>query len=240
MSAGLHALLAGSAPEVAPRLLGWLLESRGREGTVTVELTEVEAYAGRSDPASHAYRGPTPRNEVMFGPAGRLYVYLSYGMHWCANVVTGPEGEASAVLLRAGRVVEGVELARLRRGERVPERHLARGPACVTRALGIEKAYNGLDLVCGDALRLSPPAACVASVGTILRSQEHRQRNIVPTEQVDGWALVSDKARAVSSGPRVGVSQAAELPWRFWVTGEASVSTYRRSPRAPLPASITP
>ena len=107
----LTATLAGTAPEVAPRLLGWTLRHRTPDGVVEVRLTEVEAYAGTSDPASHAFRGPTPRNAVMFGPAGRLYVYLSYGTHWCANVVTGPDGEAAAVLLRAGEVTVGAELA---------------------------------------------------------------------------------------------------------------------------------
>ena len=130
MGAGLSAvreLLARPADQVAPRLLGWALSNSTAEGTVTVVLTEVEAYLGEDDPASHAYRGPTARNLVMFGRAGHLYTYLSYGMHWCCNVVTGVDGHASAVLLRAGRVTEGVELARRRRGGRVRDTALARG-----------------------------------------------------------------------------------------------------------------
>ena len=184
--------LAGPVDEVAPRLLGGVLTHAG----VSVRLTEVEAYDGENDPASHAFRGRTPRNEVMFGPPGFLYVYFSYGMHWCANVVVGESGRASAVLLRAGEVLDGVELARSRRGERVRDRSLARGPACLTQALGIGKEHDGMDL-CG---RLELPAT-------------------VPQD--------------VSVGPRVGVSVAHDVPWRFWLTGDRTVSTYKRSPRAP-------
>src|SRR5207245_1342891 len=116
--------------EVAPALLGCLLVAGG----VTVRLTEVEAYGGHgADPGSHAHRGPTPRSAIMFGPPGRLYVYFSYGMHWCANVVTGLEGEASAVLLRAGEVIGGLEQARSRRpGSRDDD--LCRGPARLAKA----------------------------------------------------------------------------------------------------------
>ena len=109
--------------EVAPDLLGCHVSHAG----VTVRLTEVEAYDGERDPGSHAYRGLTPRTRVMFGPPGGLYVYFSYGMHYCCNLVCGEEGRASAVLLRAGEVVEGLDLARSRRG-RAPDRGLARGP----------------------------------------------------------------------------------------------------------------
>jgi DNA-3-methyladenine glycosylase len=186
---------------VAPLLLGWRLVSDTAEGRVVVELTELEAYAGTADPASHAYRGPTPRNEVMFGPAGHLYVYLSYGMHWCANIVTGPSDEASAVLLRSGRVVEGTDLARRRRGASVRDRSLARGPACLTSALAITRDDNGVDLLDGGRLRLE--------------------------------ASARPRPAAVTTGPRVGVSTAADVAWRFWVAGDDTVSAYRRSPRAP-------
>jgi DNA-3-methyladenine glycosylase len=156
MSHGVRASLHRPAPEVAPDLLGWTLTHVTEQGQVTVRLTEVEAYAGEQDPASHAFRGRTPRNAVMFGDAGRLYVYFSYGMHWCANIVCGPAGRASAVLLRAGRVVEGADLAQLRRGPLVSVAGLARGPACLTQALGIDKSHSGVDLLLDDTLRLRP------------------------------------------------------------------------------------
>ena len=127
---------------MAPALLGARLSAGG----VVVRLTEVEAYAGEADPGSHAFRGPTPRTQVMFGPAGRAYVYFTYGMHWCTNVVTGPDGEASAVLLRAGEVVEGLAAARARRpGMR--DRDLCRGPARLCKALGISGEHSGVDLL---------------------------------------------------------------------------------------------
>ncbi|MGB8651019.1 MAG: DNA-3-methyladenine glycosylase [Mycobacteriales bacterium] len=135
--------LDGPVDVVAPLLLGCLLTAHG----VTVRLTEVEAYAGQGqDPGSHAHRGPTPRSEIMFGPAGRLYVYFTYGMHWCANVVTGPVGQAAAVLLRAGEVVSGVEVARGRRPG-VGDRDLCRGPARLCRALALDGDDLGADLL---------------------------------------------------------------------------------------------
>ncbi|WP_309649128.1 DNA-3-methyladenine glycosylase [Nocardioides sp.] len=196
----LRELLSGQAPEVAPGLLGWRLSHTTSEGTVSVVLTEVEAYQGGDDPASHAFRGLTPRTRVMFGAAGHLYVYRSYGIHWCANVVTGEEGCASAVLLRAGRVVEGHDLAHHRRGERASERSWARGPGCLGQALGLSAAQDGADLLRGGSLVLTPGAA--------------------PAPEL------------VDRGPRVGVSRAADVPWRFWVRDDPTVSSYRRSSRA--------
>ena len=185
--------LAGAAPEVAPRLLGAVFRHETEEGAVALRVTEVEAYAGPLDPGSHAFRGPTARNRVMFGPAGHLYVYFTYGMHHCCNVVVGSEGEAAAVLLRAGEVVEGAELARARR-PRSADRDLARGPARLCRSLEVDLRHNGADLAAGPVtLRLGPPV------------EEHR----------------------VLSGPRVGLRAGAEAPWRFWLQGEPSVSTYR-------------
>lgn len=142
----LRSLLAGAVLDVAPRLLGARLTHAG----VTCRITEVEAYAGADDPASHAFRGPTPRTEVMFGPAGRLYVYRSYGLHWACNVVTGPDGLAAAVLLRAGSVVEGADLAARRRGLPESSTALARGPGNFTVALGIDGSDNGTDLFAGS------------------------------------------------------------------------------------------
>ena len=188
----LDELLAGPVLEVAPRLLGGVL----RHGDVAVRLSEVEAYDGPNDPGSHAFRGRTRRNAVMFGPPAHLYCYFTYGMHVCANVVTGPEGDPSAVLLRAGEVVEGLDAARERRPG-VKDRDLARGPANLCRALGIGLEHDGLDLVHG-AVRLEPRAP----------------------------------VHPVSTGPRVGLRGAPERPWRFWITEDPTVSTYR--PAAPL------
>lgn len=207
----LRAVLAGPVLEVAPLLLGATLRHRTDEGTVAVRLTEVEAYDGANDAGSHAYRGRTRRNEVMFGPAGRLYCYFTYGMHVCCNVVTGTEGTASAVLLRAGEVVEGLELARSRR-PRSADRDLARGPARLCRALAIALDDDGADLSAGD-LTLELPAS------------------------VDR----PDRARIVT-GPRVGLRGAPDLPWRYWLDGERTVSTYRPAApprrRAPPPPGL--
>jgi DNA-3-methyladenine glycosylase len=144
-------ILDGPAAEVAPSLLGAVLHAND----VAVRLTEVEAYAGEADPGSHAFRGRTPRTEVMFGPPGRAYVYFTYGMHWCMNVVCGPDGIASAVLLRAGQVVEGLDVARSRR-PRSTDRDLARGPARLTKVLAIDGTYGGVHLLDPSApLRLT-------------------------------------------------------------------------------------
>lgn len=146
-------LLDGPVEEVAPRLLGAVL----RHGPVAVRLTEVEAYAGPADPASHAYRGRTQRNRVMFGPAGHLYCYLSHGIHVCANVAVGPAGTASGVLMRAGAVVDGVEVVRAARAG-AADRDLARGPGRLCRALGIRLDHNGTDLATGVVTLTPGPA----------------------------------------------------------------------------------
>ncbi len=132
--------LRKSAIETAPLLLGAVL----RRGEVAVTITEVEAYEGIRDPASHAYRGLTNRNRVMFGPPGHLYCYSMHG-HTCCNVVCSPEGDAAAVLIRAGRVIDGLEIARERRPG-VKDDWLARGPGCLTKALGITMANYGAEL----------------------------------------------------------------------------------------------
>lgn len=160
--------LAHPAEEVAPKLLGAILTHETPEGTVSVTITETEAYSGSADPASHAYRGRTPRNAVMFGPAGHLYVYRSHGLHWCANVVTGASGIATAVLIRAGRVIEGEDLARQRRGDKVESPRLARGPGNFCQALGITAEHNGTDLLTGASVALSegePVPAALIRVG---------------------------------------------------------------------------
>jgi DNA-3-methyladenine glycosylase len=215
-----RSLFAGPVLDVAPKLLGMVLRSTTDEGTVAVRLTEVEAYDGPNDPGSHAYRGETPRNAVMFGPPGFLYVYFTYGMHYCMNVVVGPEGRPSAVLLRAGEIIEGLDLARARRGrpdtQKVvfnqaragvragpvvkrpngnPDRDLARGPARLCVALGIGRDGNGADLLAKD----SPI-------------------QLLPGPGFDGEP---------STGPRVGLREAADWAWRFWIPGDPSVSPYR-------------
>jgi DNA-3-methyladenine glycosylase len=149
----LRSLLEGPAVEVAPALLGAVVTSGG----VSIRLTEVEAYAGvGEDPGSHAHRGRTARNAAMFARAGTLYVYFTYGMHWCANIVTGPPGEASAVLLRAGEVVEGLDVARSRR-PRSSDRDLARGPARLAQCLGLDRTADGTDVLDGSGPVLLTP-----------------------------------------------------------------------------------
>ena len=139
--------------EVAPRLLGAVI----RHGSVAVRLTELEAYDGATDRASHAYRGPTARNAVMFGPPGHLYLYFTYGMHWAGNISCGPEGVGCGVLMRAGEVIEGLELARSRRGS-ASDRNLARGPGRLTQALGLHPEHKGSDLLGDGPVKLQPPA----------------------------------------------------------------------------------
>jgi DNA-3-methyladenine glycosylase len=194
---------ASQVAATAQTLLGWTVSANG----VSVRLTEVEAYAGTGeDPASHAQRGPTPRNEVMFGSAGNIYLYFVFGMHWCMNIVCGHEGEAAAVLLRAGEVTEGIEVARQRRNY-APDGSLARGPARLVNALGLGRDANGTSAVDGSGpVLLTPPSTPI------------------------------DPAR-IASGPRVGVSAAHDIPWRFWLVGEPSVSPYRRHTRRRRPTN---
>jgi DNA-3-methyladenine glycosylase len=137
---------ARPAPDVARDLLGRIVEVVGDGGIVAVRLVETEAYAGEDDPASHAWRGPTPRSAVMYGPPGHAYVYFSYGMHWALNVVCAREGRASAVLLRAGEVVAGSDVARTRRRPGITEARLASGPANLAACLGLDGADNRRDV----------------------------------------------------------------------------------------------
>ena len=195
-----RARLAGPAVRLAPRLLGAVLVSEVGAAEVAVRLTEVEAYEGLDDPASHAFRGRTARTAVMFGPPGHLYCYFTYGMHWCANVVCGVDGAAAAVLLRAGEVIRGADAAWARRPAARRERDLARGPARLATCLGLGRATNGLDL-CSDA---SP---------------------------VRLESLPSRRVRGVRTGPRVGITAAADRPWRFWLDGAASVSAFKAGAR---------
>jgi DNA-3-methyladenine glycosylase len=142
----LRARLSVRSLRLAPRLLGAVLVSDAGGARVAVRLTEVEAYEGVDDPASHAFRGPTRRNAVMFGPAGYLYCYFTYGMHWCANIVCGTDGVASAVLLRAGEIVEGADVAFARRPAAKRATELARGPARLATCLALDRDTDGVDL----------------------------------------------------------------------------------------------
>lgn len=161
--------LARPSLEVAPWLLGKLLVVGDRVG----RIVEVEAYAGQSDPGSHAYRGMTPRTRSMFGPAGHLYVYFTYGMHFCANVVAGEEGEAQAVLLRALAPESGLAGMRETRPKAKRDIDLCNGPAKLCQALGIDRSFDGADLVgederlfiTDDGFRLDGPPVVTTRIG---------------------------------------------------------------------------
>lgn len=207
--------LSRPAVEVAPLLLGATIW----HGSVGIRLTEVEAYMGTDDAASHAHRGPTPRAGVMFGPPGHVYVYLSYGMHRCVNLVCSPEGTASAVLLRAGRVVAGIDEVRRRRTTgrarpragatpaptRIADARLASGPGNLGQALGAQVEESGAPVL------LTTPGW---------------------SAQVDDdlqWALEpASHALPAQQGPRVGISRNSEVPWRWWLPDEPTVSGRRR------------
>ncbi|UQI44281.1 DNA-3-methyladenine glycosylase [Streptomyces sp. HU2014] len=184
--------------EVAPDLLGRTLVRTGPDGPIELRITEVEAYAGQADPGSHAYRGRTERNAAMFGPPGHAYVYFIYGMWFSLNLVCGPEGTASGVLLRAGEVIKGADLARARRPKARKDRELAQGPARLATALDVDRGLNGVDICAG------PDA---------------------PLGVLSGHPVHPDRVR---SGPRTGVGgEGATHPWRFWADGDPTVSPYR-------------
>jgi DNA-3-methyladenine glycosylase len=219
------------ATEVAPALLGCVLWHASPAGLVAARLVEVEAYRGTIDPASHSYRGRTARNAVMFGPPGHAYVYFTYGMHYCVNLVCQPVGLAEAVLIRAGAVVDGAELARRRRyglaeadgsteatsgrNGRHRDRDLARGPGRLCQALGIDRSLDGADACMpGGPIGISPP------------------------EAFDQAAVAG--SGAIRVGPRVGISRAAELPWRYWLAGDGHVSAYKAlRPKEPQPKPVS-
>lgn len=220
--------LLGYAVEVAPTLLGGVLRVTTDDGTVAVRITEVEAYHGQGtgdvpDPGSHARMGRTDRNATMWGEPGHLYVYLSHGIHSCVNVAAGPEARGDGMLLRAGEVIEGVELARERRslpgpgGPRMP-RDLARGPGRLGQAIGLRHPrHDGI-----DAIAHAPQAGAVAEL-----------------------LLRTEPLAAFSTGPRVGVAGIAgtsAFPWRFWITDDPTVSPFRagRGATEPLPGSAAP
>jgi DNA-3-methyladenine glycosylase len=175
----LAGLLAGGPEEAAPQLLGSFLISEIGGRTVKARVTEVEAYKGSDDPASHAFRGRTGRNGSMFERPGTLYVYRSYGIHWCANVAAGPEGVGWGILFRSGEIVDGIGVARGRRGR---DDELATGPGKLTQALAVDASHDGTYLLDDNSpirLEAGPPPELVIAT------------------------------------PRVGISRAVDLPWRF-------------------------
>ncbi len=201
-------LLAGDSWALAPLLLNKVLVHGGRAG----RIVEVEAYAGAADPASHAFRGRTARNATMFGPPGHLYVYFTYGMHFCANVVCGPEGEAAAVLLRGLTPLRGLDAMYTARGPAArTDRDLCNGPGKLCQALGIDRTFDGADLV------------------TVDRGVELIDDGTAPpaTPGVSG---------------RVGLSAAQEVPWRFYVSGAVGVSgrlpVIPEEPTSALPSRV--
>ncbi|MEO8284668.1 MAG: DNA-3-methyladenine glycosylase [Pseudarthrobacter sp.] len=204
---GFHAadrtFFARDVLDVAPELLGCILQRTDGDGTVSVRITEVEAYAGERDPGAHAYRGKTNRNKTMFGPAGHIFCYFTYGMHHAINLVTAQPDQPYGCLIRAGDVIAGAELARIRREAKprktpLPERRLASGPGCVAQCFAADLTNDGDDLFDGQWQFLVPD-----------------NHTMVP--HVTG-------ARVGLSGPG---GDGAVFPWRYWVNEAPSVSTYK-------------
>lgn len=187
-----RAFYARPTLEVARDLIGKTLWRRTEAGVSGGVIVETEAYVAAVDPAAHAYRGKTPRNASMFAAPGTAYVYRSYGIHYCLNVVTEAEGVAAAVLLRAIRPTVGLDLMRARRGPGIVDRDLARGPGRLCQALALNLADDSASLLDGDHLWISEtPGAATLPIATT---------------------------------PRIGITQAADWPWRFVVAGEPHVS----------------
>lgn len=188
------------ALSVARDLIGCLFYRRHRSGTMGVRLVETEAYRGAIDPGSHGYRGLTERNRTMFGPAGRVYVYFTYGMHWCVNVVCGREGECEAVLLRAAEPVEGIELMRSMRPKISDDRLIAAGPARLAQALAIDKTLDGASLLRGGELWCAEDAV----------TESYRSGEVSQTTRIG-----------------LGAGRGDEIPWRFVVPGHPHASRRR-------------
>jgi DNA-3-methyladenine glycosylase len=206
--------LEGDPVALAPWLLNKVLVRGDRAG----RIVEVEAYHGANDAASHAYRGLTPRTAVMFGPPGHLYVYFTYGMHWCANVVCGPEGEAAAVLVRALEPTAGVAQMWEARPAARRERDLCNGPAKLCQALGITGDDNGADLLPGRRRARASPAPGPRRARAVPAPGAARFEAVRLEE--DG----TPPPRRPGRGTRIGIREATEKRWRFWVPGSASVS----------------
>lgn len=216
---------------VAPELLGCVLVRAAADGVVAVRLTEVEAYAGAADPASHAFRGQTARNAVMFGEPGHAYVYFTYGMHFCVNLVCQPPGDASAVLLRAGHVIDGTHLAAARRGGLDRAGAAANGTGPAGAALSRLESGRG---------RPGAMAAARSREDNLTRGPARLCQALAIDRRLDGADVCDPESPLrilgpaggrvpgqIRSGPRVGVSSGADVEWRFWIAGEPTVSAYR-------------
>ena len=191
---------------VAPQLLGCTLSY----GAVTIEITEVEAYLHGTDEAAHSFRGKTPANAALWGPGGHLYVYISYGIHRCCNLVCGPDGTGQGCLIRAGRVLSGEEEARSRRGA-VSFARLASGPGNVGKALGLGTEHNHLPV------HKIPSEA----VGTHVSADQPRHPRLGARAQEPEWV----------AGPRIGISKNVDAPLRFWIPGDQTVTSPKRPPK---------
>jgi DNA-3-methyladenine glycosylase len=191
-----------NALEVARDLIGCIFVHDAPGGLTSVRLVEVEAYRGTIDPGSHGYRGETPRTRVMYGPPGRLYVYFTYGMHWCANIVCARAGECEAVLLRAGEPMEGIEVMRARRAGVSRDRLLTAGPARLAQAMGIGPDQNGASLLRGGVMWCAEDNA----------TAEYRGGEIAQTVRVG-----------------LGAGRGEDIPWRFVVPGNPYASRLRRT-----------
>ena len=185
---------------VARDLIGCVFVHRLPHATLAVRLVETEAYRGEQDPGSHGFRGMTPRTRTMFGPPGHLYVYFTYGMHWCVNIVCGPEGTCEAVLLRAGEPLDGIEVMRENRNGIMNDRLLTAGPARLAQAMGIAKQHDGASLLRGGEFHCATDAL----------SEELHSGEVAQT-------------------PRIGlaVGRGDEIPWRFVVPGHPHASRRR-------------
>lgn len=191
---------ARDALTVARELIGCLFVRQTRAGRLALRLVETEAYRGSIDPGSHGYRGPTPRTATMFGPPGRLYVYFTYGMHWCVNVVCAREGVCEAVLLRAGEPVAGIEAMRAARGGIRNDRLIASGPARLAQALGIDRRNDGASLLRGGSFWCAEDAA----------TDDLRSAEVAQTVRIG-----------------LGPGRGDDIPWRFVVPGHPYASRRR-------------
>lgn len=205
-----RSFFARDSDEVAPGLLGTILNV----GSLTGRIVETEAYGGAEDSASHAWRGETLRNSTMFGPPGHLYVYFTYGMHFCANVVTGSQGDPQAVLIRAIEPLNGWKVLRERRPKAHTDFDLTNGPGKLCAAFGINREHNGRDLT-------------------------EKQSDITLSSDPSPSGIPSHPD-SIRTGPRIGISRAVDLPWRFWLDGNLFVSKHNYSAKQQRHDKVSP